>query len=199
MSTADGLTGERRAAADAAAVAAPPPPLAPPAPQPVARPCSSASLLLWRGSDFSHPGITGYGAPHLPGADRRQGIVDRTRDRPVYRTGTIHTCQGRRLSRVERALALTRPFVWPCAIRTASAPWTTVLLRLSGWRIRTPPTLPRCPRGQRRTARGRCESPLLHRRDLHHLLTVGLPGTLTISRPWVAGRLTTVALWSPGR
>jgi hypothetical protein len=138
-------------------------------------------------------------APHLPGADRRQGIVDRTRDRPVYRTGTIHTCQGRRLSRVERALALTRPFVWPCAIRTASAPWTTVLLRLSGWRIRTPPTLPRCPRGQRRTARGRCESPLLHRRDLHHLLTVGLPGTLTISRPWVAGRLTTVALWSPGR
>ena len=35
-----------------------PPPLAPPTPQPVARPCSSASQLLWRGQT-SHPAMGG--------------------------------------------------------------------------------------------------------------------------------------------
>jgi hypothetical protein len=167
---------------DAAAVATPPPPLAPLAPQPVARPCWSASLLTMRGSDFSRPSITGQGSSR---SRCGPAAKDQSTGRGIARftaPGTILTCQGRRLSRVERALALTRPFVWPCAIKTASAPWTTVLLRLSGWPIRTPPTLRRCPRGQRRTARGRCGSPLLHRRDLHHLLTVSLPGTLGTGR-----------------
>ncbi len=39
-----------------------PPPFAPPPPLPVARPCSAASLLLWRSSDFSCPCIIGFGS-----------------------------------------------------------------------------------------------------------------------------------------
>lgn len=57
---------------------------------------------------------------------------------PGSRTGSIRTCQGLRPRRVERALALTRPFVLPSAVRTASAPGTTVLSRLNGWPMRTP-------------------------------------------------------------
>jgi hypothetical protein len=56
---------------DAAAVATPPPPLAPLAPQPVARPCWSASLLLCGGLT-SRVRASPAKAPHLPGADRRQ-------------------------------------------------------------------------------------------------------------------------------
>src|SRR3954454_24847291 len=45
------------------------PPLAPPAPRPVARPCSSASQLLWR-SLTSHVRSSSATAPRLPDADR---------------------------------------------------------------------------------------------------------------------------------
>src|SRR6266404_5230065 len=46
-----------------------PPPLAPPTPQPVARPCSSASQLLWRGQT-SHDRTSSATAPRLPDADQ---------------------------------------------------------------------------------------------------------------------------------
>src|SRR5450759_4023216 len=44
-----------------------PPPLAPPTPQPVARLCSSASQLLWRGQT-SHDRTSSATAPRLPDA-----------------------------------------------------------------------------------------------------------------------------------
>src|SRR6202035_3045492 len=47
-----------------------PPPLAPPTPQPVARPCSSASQLLWRGQT-SHDRTSSATAPRLPDTDQR--------------------------------------------------------------------------------------------------------------------------------
>src|SRR5271154_1549622 len=46
-----------------------PPPLAPPTPLPVARLCSSASQLLWRGQT-SHDRRSSATAPHLPDADQ---------------------------------------------------------------------------------------------------------------------------------
>src|SRR6478735_6183728 len=48
-------------------------PIAPPTPAPVARRRSPASQLLWRGSDFSRPCITGFGSSPSrcgPGRDR---------------------------------------------------------------------------------------------------------------------------------
>ena len=45
------------------------PALAPPAPQPVARLCSSASAATLQGSDFSGSCIGGATAPHLPATD----------------------------------------------------------------------------------------------------------------------------------
>src|SRR5947199_1280681 len=45
-----------------------PPPLAPPTPQPVARLCSSASQLLWRGQT-SHDRTSSATAPPLPDPD----------------------------------------------------------------------------------------------------------------------------------
>src|SRR5271169_2210055 len=47
-----------------------PPPLAPPTPLPVARLCSSASQLLWRGQT-SHDRTSSATAPRLPDADQR--------------------------------------------------------------------------------------------------------------------------------
>src|ERR1700676_596740 len=47
----------------------PPPPLAPPTPQPVARLCSSASQLLWRGQT-SHDRTSSATAPRLPDTDQ---------------------------------------------------------------------------------------------------------------------------------
>src|ERR1700736_1683640 len=46
-----------------------PPPFAPPPPLPVARPCSAASLLLWR-SLTSHARASSASVPHLPDADQ---------------------------------------------------------------------------------------------------------------------------------
>src|SRR6202043_1309136 len=46
-----------------------PPPLAPPTPQPVARLCSSASQLLWRGQT-SHDRTSSATAPRLPDTDQ---------------------------------------------------------------------------------------------------------------------------------
>src|ERR1700724_1708273 len=46
-----------------------PRPFAPPPPLPVARPCSAASLLLWR-SLTSHARASSASVPHLPDADQ---------------------------------------------------------------------------------------------------------------------------------
>jgi hypothetical protein len=130
------------------------------------------------GSDFSRPCITGYGSsPSRCGPAAKYRRPD-TRS-PGSRTGSIRTCQGLRPRRVERVLALTRLFVSPSAMRTASAPGTTVLSRLNGWPMRTPADASPRPRGRRRTARGRCGSLLLHRSGLAPPTPYRSPGALS--------------------
>src|SRR5262245_14829723 len=63
-----------------------PPPLAPPAPRPVARLCSSASQLLWQ-SLTSRDRASSATAPRLPDADRRRLPNGRSRDLPVPAQG----------------------------------------------------------------------------------------------------------------
>jgi hypothetical protein len=124
-----------------------PPPLAPPAPQPVARPCSSASSLLWRGPT-SRAHTSPATAPHLPGLDRQHALaVGRTRDLPVPAQGASAHAGVSDHAQFKRALALTRPFVLLSALRTASAPGITVLSRLNGWPVAPLPTLHLRPYG----------------------------------------------------
>src|SRR6202051_487207 len=72
------------------------PPLAPPAPPPVARHCSSASRLLWRGQ--TSPGrASSASAPRLPDADQSSARYERCRSAvgpPGSRTRSVCTCQG---------------------------------------------------------------------------------------------------------
>jgi hypothetical protein len=87
------------------------PPLAPPAPPPVARHCSSASRLLWR-SQTSHGRASSASAPRLPDADRRSARHERCRSAvgpPGSRTRSVCTCQGLRPRRIVRALANGAP------------------------------------------------------------------------------------------
>ncbi len=145
-----------------------PPPLAPPTPQPVARPCSSASQLLWRGQT-SHDRTSSATAPRLS----RHGPVHayacgagRPRS-PGSRARSVRACQVLRPRRVGRALALACPDVLPSATQTASAPEGPDLFRGSMAGLHVPlPTLRRHPRGCLRTARGRCGSLFLHRSGL---------------------------------
>src|SRR5271155_984502 len=82
------------------------PALAPPAPPPVARLCSSASQLLCR-SLTSLDRASAATAPHLPATDHPapQGLWPIQRS-PGSRARSVHTCQGLRPRRVGRALAL---------------------------------------------------------------------------------------------
>ena len=58
------------------------PPFAPPAPLPVARLCSLASLLLWR-SQTSRVRASSASTPRLPDADQRYSSTGQTRDLPI--------------------------------------------------------------------------------------------------------------------
>src|SRR3954454_2949907 len=58
------------------------PPFAPPAPPPVARLCSLASLLLWR-SQTSRVRASSASAPRLPDADQPYSFAGQTRDLPI--------------------------------------------------------------------------------------------------------------------
>ena len=71
------------------------PALAPPAPPPVARLCSSAPQLLWQ-SVTSRVRSSPATAPHLPDTDRRDGKAARpgTRSPDSLSTESLRTCQG---------------------------------------------------------------------------------------------------------
>ena len=115
-----------------------PPPLAPPTPQPVARPCSSASQLL-AGSDFSRSYIIDYGSsPSRHGPVRHVGWLWPTMRSPGSRAKSVRTCQCLRPRRVVWALALSRPSVLPSVSGTTSAPGRRVLSRLNGWPTHSP-------------------------------------------------------------
>jgi hypothetical protein len=57
---------------------------------------------------------------------------------PGSRTKSVCTCQGLRPRRVVGELAIARPFVWPSAYRTASAPGISTFSRLNGWPAHSP-------------------------------------------------------------
>src|SRR3954463_2028530 len=88
------------------------------------------------GSDFSRPCITGYGSPPSRCGPARQAAGGREvsrlpgKERPCV-PGSLPT-PGR------RALALTRPPVWPSVTVTTSAPGTVALSRLDGRPARSP-------------------------------------------------------------
>jgi hypothetical protein len=83
-----------------------PPPLAPPAPQRIAPPCSSASRLLWR-SLTSHARASSATAPRLSDADRPQVAARRGISRFPYKERPhmpgSSTTPGRQGARVYRA------------------------------------------------------------------------------------------------
>src|SRR6266571_7599996 len=68
-----------------------PPPLAPPAPQRIAPPCSSASQLLWR-SATSRARASSATTPRLPDADRPAHLTSdgQTRDIPASDALIMH-------------------------------------------------------------------------------------------------------------
>ena len=88
------------------------PPLAPPTPRTVARLCSPASSLLWKGLTSHRPCITGFGPPAFP-----VRTVLRTR-RPAMRSPGSRTRRFRRVpgsqtTRDRQGLAITHP---PCCL-----------------------------------------------------------------------------------
>ena len=93
-------------------------------------------LATMAGSDFSRPCITGYGSSPSRCGPVREVLVGREisrfprKERPCM-PGSL-TTPGR------RALALTRPFVWPSVTVTTSAPGTIALSRLDGRPARSP-------------------------------------------------------------
>ena len=93
-------------------------------------------LATMAGSDFSPPCITGYGSSPSRCGPGREALVGREisrfpRKEGPYMPGSL-TTPGR------RALALTRPFVWPSVTVTTSAPGTIALSRLNGRPARSP-------------------------------------------------------------
>src|SRR5665811_1336525 len=89
------------------------PALAPPAPPPVARLCSSASSLLCRSQTSLNRASTAT-APHLPATDHptQQGLRPIQRS-PGSRARSVRTCQGLRPRRVRQALAVARLPILP--------------------------------------------------------------------------------------
>src|ERR1700687_808249 len=57
---------------------------------------------------------------------------------PGSRTKSVCTCQGLRPRRVVGELAIARPFVWPSAYGTASAPGLSLFPRLNDWPAHSP-------------------------------------------------------------
>src|SRR5947209_14517687 len=87
------------------------PPLAPPAPQRIAPPCSSASRLLWR-SQTSHGRTSSASVPRLPDAGQSRTRYQRCWSAvgpPGSRTRSFCTCRGLRPRRVVQALAIGAP------------------------------------------------------------------------------------------
>jgi len=112
-------------------------PLAPPPPPPVARLCSAASPLLWRGLT-SHPRASSASAPRLPDADQaRRTVPGRRRHLPVPVQGaSVHArVSDRAGSPGARGGAPVR-----VAFRQQNCVGTRIswISRLNGWPARSP-------------------------------------------------------------
>jgi len=97
------------------------PPFAPPAPPPVARHCSQVSSLLWQ-DQTSRGRASSASAPRLPdaGQSRHAALVNHETSRFPYKE-RLHM-PGSPTTPGRRGACDSRPFVWPFAYRTASAP-----------------------------------------------------------------------------
>ncbi len=158
-----------------------PPPLAPPAPQRIAPPCSSASQLLWRSSDSPCPCIIGYGSsPSRCGPDR-QRAAGRTWDLPVPAQGaSAHASVYDHAGPSGRSRYRAHPCCLPSAERRRRPGRGYFRGSMAG--LCAPlSTLRRCPRGQLRMPRGRCGSLLLHRDGLAPSTPCRSPGALCFS------------------
>jgi len=137
---------------------------------------SPTSQLLWRGPT-SHSRASSASAfpPSRCGPGMRQWSDVGS---PGSRTRSVRTCQGLRPRRAVQVLALSHPCVLPSAALKASA-LEVCFFRGSMAGLCVPlPTLRPCPCGQRRTARGRCGSLLLHRSGLAPPTPRRSPGAL---------------------
>ena len=154
-----------------------PPPFAPPAPRPVARPCSPASQLLWYrlipASILHRLWLLAF-----PMQTRALCCDWSDVGSPGSRATSFHTCQVLRPRRAVQALALTRLSVLPSSFATASAPGISIFARLNGWPVCSPTDASRRPHGRPRTARGRCGSLLRHRVGLAPTTRCRSPGAL---------------------
>src|SRR5208282_1428953 len=105
------------------------PSLAPPTPQRIAPPCSSASRLLRR-SQTSRVRASSATTPRLPDADLRHPSAGQTRDLPVpVQRASAHASFFDHAG-LGRTLAITRPSMLPSVRPTTSAPETFKLSRL---------------------------------------------------------------------
>jgi hypothetical protein len=159
------------------------PPFAPPTPPPVARLCSLASLLLWRGQT-SRVRASSATASHLPDADRRRPSAGRTRDLPVP---------------VQRASAHARVFDHAGAAGTRAIAPAHVAFRvikhvglrvedfsrLNGWPMRSPVNA--SPASSQMPPHDSGASAVRYTftaRDFHSLLFAGFAGALITSFPF---------------
>src|SRR5262249_36601340 len=131
-------------------------PFAPPTPQPVARPCSPASQLLWQ-SLTSRVRTSPATAPRLPDAYQscllclvRRGISRFPGNELPHMPGSSTTpgCLGARVHAPIRVAFRLRNGVGTRDKNLYEAQWLACVLPL--------PTLRRRPYGRPRTARGRC-------------------------------------------
>ena len=154
--------------------------LAPPAPPPAARLCSSASQLLCRVRllQIVHHRLRLLAFPMRTIRPVVLGTWPIQRS-PGSRTRSVRTCQGLRPRRTGQALALARPSVLPSASITASASEMNNLSRLNGWPMRSPTDASPTPSRMPRTARGRCGLLLLHRGGLSPSTPCRSPGALS--------------------
>ena len=122
--------------------------------------------------------IGGYGF-----SPSRRGPTDHEGRRPIgrspgSRTRNIRTCQGLGPRRARQALAMTRLSVSPSDYSTPSAPGMCNFRGSMAGLCAPLPTLRPCPRGQTRTAQGRCGSLLLHRDGLSPSIPCRSPGAV---------------------
>ena len=154
-----------------------PPPLAPPAPQRIAPPCSSASQLLWR----SRLPMSVHHRLRLlafPMRASRQRAGGRTWGLPVpAQRASAHARVSDHAGPSGRSRYRAHPCCLPSAERRRRPGRGYFRGSMAG--LCAPlSTLRRCPRGQLRMTRGRCGSLLLHRDGLAPSTPCRSPGAL---------------------
>jgi len=155
------------------------PALAPPAPPPVPRHCSSASRLLWR-SQTSHGRASSASAPRLPDADHSSTRYERCWrpwDLPVPYKKLLHM-PGSVTRRVVQALANGAPVRVAFTFGTVSAPGMIGLSRFNGWPVHSPADASPTPLRASAHGSGQCGSLLLHRKGLPPSTPCRSPGAL---------------------